>query len=95
MQPIVKKSFVLEWIEVYENKVELGRKLTFTKTSIPIKQIANVQTSTSENGDQKFNAMNMGMRWILIESTGGKTHKVKLRKADAEVVAEKILELIN
>ncbi len=79
----------------YIRRVRGSSPLHSTKTSIPIKQIANVQTSTSENGDQKFNAMNIGMRWILIETTGGKTHKVKLRQKDAEEVSEKILELIN
>ena len=94
MEPIIKKNFVVEWIDVYENKVELGKKLSFTKTSIPIKQIANVQTSTSEDGKGKLNAFNIGMRWIFIETTGGKTHKVKLRKKDAEEVVEQILQLI-
>lgn len=93
--PIIRKKSALSWIEVYENKVVLGRDLSFNKTSIPIKQIANVIVSTNSNGGTTPNLFNFkSFKWVIIETTGGKTHKIKLRWDDGDEVGEKILELI-
>lgn len=93
--PLIKKHQMLDWIEVYPSKVVIGKKLSFNKISIPTKQIANVTTSTNTDGSTKTNVFNlMGFKWVLIETTGGKTHKIKLKWNDGEEVADKILELL-
>lgn len=93
--PLIKKHQMLDWIEVYPSKVVIGKKLSFNKISIPTKQIANVTTSTNAVGSAKTNVFNlMGFKWVLIETTGGKTHKIKLKWNDGEEVADKILELL-
>lgn len=92
---LLKKQLVLDWIEIYPAKVVIGKKLSFNKISIPTKQIANVITSTNADGSSKINPFNIkGFKWVLIETTGGKTHKIKLKWNDGEEVADKILELL-
>ena len=91
----MEKKLALSWIKVYENKVVLGKDLSFNKTSIPMKQIANVTVSSNADGSMKPNMLNFkSFKWVIIETTGGKTHKIKLRWNDGEEVGDKILELI-
>lgn len=93
--PIIKKKLVFDWIEVYPSKVVIGKDLSFNKVSIPLKQIANVTVSTNANGGTTPNMFNFkSFKWVIIETTGGKTHKIKLRWNDGDEVGEKILEMI-
>lgn len=86
---------MLDWIEVYPSKVVIGKQLTYNAISIPTKQIANVTTSMNADGSPKINLLNFkSVKWVLIETTGGKTHKIKLRWNESDEVANKILELI-
>lgn len=95
MSYLLRKQLMLDWIEVYPSKIVIGKNLSFNKTSIPTKQIANVTTSTNANGNSKINVFNLkSFKWVLIETTGGKTHKIKLKWGDGEEVADKILELL-
>jgi len=76
--PIFETNYLGSKISVFNNKIEW--KMLFQKNSIPINQIASVDTTIPLYAG------------IVIETTGGKKYKIPVKLSDKKKVEEVIYE---
>lgn len=77
-KPIFETNYLGSKVSVFNNKIEW--KMLFQKNSIPINQVASVDTTIPLYAG------------IVIETTGGKKYKIPVKLSDKKKVEEAIYE---
>lgn len=89
---IIKRSFLLESIEVFKDRII--RKKGLVRTTVPISKIANVEVSLQAPSPFSQSMIIVG-RWLIIETIGGKKVDVFLSRKAAKEVENEIIKLMK